>query len=142
MRRYTPIRWARGVVEPGARAVDRWQRLCLEACKQSRRTHLPEIGAAATLPAAIARARADAARLLLAHPGGDAGSAFSSNIAPAQTLALFVGPEGGLTNDELTTLREAGADFLSLGDGILRIETAAIALIAAVKAAGTPRLLP
>jgi 16S rRNA (uracil1498-N3)-methyltransferase len=132
MRRFTPIRWARGIVEPGARAADRWQRICLEACKQSRRTYLPEFGATATLPDAIARARAEHSRLLLAHPYDDAPSPSFPELAKARQLALFVGPEGGLMDEELTSLREAGADLLSLGEGILRIETAAIALIAAV----------
>jgi 16S rRNA (uracil1498-N3)-methyltransferase len=132
MRRFTPIRWARGVVEPGARAADRWRRICLEACKQSRRTYLPEVGATATLADAIAQARAEHSRLLLAHPYDDAPSPSFPDLAQTRQLALFVGPEGGVVEEELTLLRDAGADLLSLGEGILRIETAAIALIAAV----------
>lgn len=132
MRRFTPIRWARGVVEPGARAADRWQRVCLEACKQSRRTYLPEFGATATLADAIAQARAEHSRLLLAHPYDDTPSPSFPKLAQTQKLALFVGPEGGLVEEELGLLRNAGADLLSFGEGILRIETAAIALITAV----------
>jgi 16S rRNA (uracil1498-N3)-methyltransferase len=137
MSRFTPVRWTRAVVEPGARAAGRWQRVCLEACKQSRRLHLPEIGAPVTLADAIAKARAGGARLLLAHPGSRTALASPPDFASAPRVALFAGPEGGLVDDELTLLRDAGADFLSLGEGILRIETAAIALLAAVNVLGT-----
>jgi len=139
MSRYTPIRWAHGVVEPGARAKERWQRICLEACKQSRRLHVPEIGATVALASAVTEARASGAALLLAHPDSDRTPASLPAIASAQRIALFVGPEGGLTEGELTTLRDAGADFLNLGDAILRIETAAIALIAAVNVMRTTK---
>ena len=132
MCRFTPIRWARGVAEPGGSAADRWRRICLEACKQSRRTYVPELGATATLPDAIAQARAEHSRLLLAHPYDDKPSPSFPKLAKIERLALFVGPEGGLVAEELTLLRDAGADLLSLGDGILRIETAAIASITAV----------
>ena len=52
-------------------------------------------------------------------------------------IALFVGPEGGVAEDELAVLQNAGADVLSLGEAILRIETAAIGLIAAVNVVRT-----
>lgn len=134
MSRFTPVRWSRAVVEPGARAAERWQRVCLEACKQSRRLHLPEIGEPVTLTDAIANARADGSRLLLADPGGRTASKLPPDLAGASHLTLFVGPEGGLVDDELALLRDAGAYFFNLGEGILRIETAAVALIAAVNA--------
>ena len=139
MSRYTPIHWAHGVVEPGARAKERWQRICLEACKQSRRLHVPEIGATVALASAVTEARASGAALLLAHPDSDRTPASLPAITSAQRIALFVGPEGGLTEGELTTLRDAGAEFLNLGDAILRIETAAIALIAAVNVMRTTK---
>lgn len=132
MNRFTPIRWERSVTEPGARAAERWRRICLEACKQSRRPYVPEIAAAATAAEAAVQARHAGARLLLAHPDG---GAVPVGVADAENLALFVGPEGGLTEDELRTLRDAGADRIGLGNAILRIETAAVALVAAVNAA-------
>lgn len=132
MSRFTPIRWERSVAEPGARAAERWRRICLEACKQSRRLHVPEIAPAATPAEAAAQARRAGARLLLAHPDGDA---ILAGAPDARNLALFVGPEGGLTNEEQRTLRDAGTEWICLGDAILRIETAAVALIAAVNSA-------
>ena len=139
MTRFTPIRWARSVVEPSERAADRWRRICLEACKQSRRLYVPEIGSASTPTDAVAKAQADGARLILAHPQADTArqSTSQSGAGPTQ-IALFVGPEGGLMDAELSLLRDASADFWNLGRGILRIETAAIALIATVS---TARLL-
>jgi 16S rRNA (uracil1498-N3)-methyltransferase len=132
MSRFTPIRWDRSVAEPGARAAERWRRICLEACKQSRRLHVPEIAAATTPAEAAARARGAGARTLLAHPNG---GAIPAGALDAEDLALFVGPEGGLTDVELRTLRDAGAHRIRLGNAILRIETAAVALVAAVNSA-------
>ena len=133
--RFAPVRWARSIVDPGARARDRWQRICIEACKQSRRPHVPEIVATATVEDAAMEARASGALLLLAHPDGGAKSAPTRETTKAERIALFVGPEGGLTDDELKTLRDQGAHLVNLGSAILRIETAAIALIATVNAA-------
>ncbi len=132
MSRLTPIRWSRGVVEPGARTAERWRRICIEACKQSRRAHLPQIGTPELLTQAATRVVRENAVVILAHPAPDLSRRLLSISAPVDRVALFVGPEGGLTDDELTELRKTGAELLDLGPGILRIETAAIAGIASI----------
>lgn len=133
--RFVPVAWRRSVVEPGPRAQERWQRVCIEACKQSRRLHVPEIRALTPLPDAIATARADRARLLLAHLAPDARPVHALALAHAAPHALFVGPEGGVTDEEAQQLRAGGADLVQLGDGVLRVETAAVALLALVRGA-------
>lgn len=129
MARFTPVRWQRSVTEPGARAQERWSRICIEACKQSRRVHVPDIAAA--VPVADAAERAcSSCPLLVAHPSHGAVPITRVDLAGAQRIALFVGPEGGLTDQEVELLRERGAAFVGLGDAVLRVETAAVALIA------------
>jgi len=142
MSRFTPINWQRSVAEPGARAHARWQRICLEACKQSRRAWLPEIMPPASLAEAIASARAAGDRLIAAHPASDAVSVLALHLADAPSIALFVGPEGGMTEAEVEMLRREHARLVHLGPGILRIETAAVALLALSGAWAAARQLP
>lgn len=129
MSRFTPVRWHRSVVEPSVRAQERWRRICIEACKQSRRVYVPDIAALAPLADAAAQAHSSAHRLLVAHPGRDAVAIAAVDLAGAEHIALFVGPEGGMTDEEVEMLRKLEARFVRLGDAVLRIETAAVALI-------------
>jgi 16S rRNA (uracil1498-N3)-methyltransferase len=68
---------------------------------------------------------------ILAHPGAaqkpapDAGGA-----SPPSAVALAVGPEGGLADEEVEAARAAGWRLLDLGPRILRVETAALVLAA------------
>lgn len=138
MSRFTPLYWRRSVVEPGKRAQARWERICLEACKQSRRAWLPEIAPPVSFEQAAERAKASGDCLIVAHPGGDAKPLLTMNFADDGGVALFVGPEGGLTDDEAEALRRQNARFVHLGPAILRIETAAVALLALAAARGSP----
>jgi 16S rRNA (uracil1498-N3)-methyltransferase len=142
MHGFTPIRWQRGVVEPGARSEARWRRICIEACKQSRRLRLPEITTPMTLADGIARARGFGACMVVAHPQSGISPALVPTIAEARGIALFIGPEGGLTDGEIRTLQVAEASFVDLGDAVLRIETAAVALLVAVSTVVASRTAP
>ena len=79
---------------------------------QSRRAFLPEIGATESLDAVLGRS--PAGEVALAEPGG---GPFS-----LAARVVLVGPEGGWSERELAL----GADEVSLGDGVLRVETAAV----------------
>ena len=50
----------------------------------------------------------------------------------SSTVVLFIGPEGGLTADEVKLARQHGVQIVSLGSRILRAETAALAAVASV----------
>ncbi|MFL6648489.1 MAG: RsmE family RNA methyltransferase [Sulfurifustaceae bacterium] len=130
--RFTPIAWRRSVNAPGPRASERWRRICLEACKQSRRLHLPEIASSSTADAAVQHAKAAGTRILVAHLRADARPLSAIDLTRAARIGIFVGPEGGLTDEEVAALSKENVDFVDLGPAILRIETAAIALLAAV----------
>lgn len=123
---FTPLACERSVVTAGEHSAERWARVCLGACKQSRRLFLPRLHPAAA-PATLTLDGA----ALLAHPDG----APLASVIPGTTapVTAVIGPEGGFTEAELQALEAAGATRVSLGTAILRIEAAAVALLAAVQ---------
>ncbi len=113
--------------------VERWRRIAREASEQSRRNVPPEIASPLKLGDAL---KTEAAlRIVLAETEKETGLSDvlrgQSNVA---SWALAVGPEGGWTEDELRAFEEAGWVAASLGETILRAETAAIAAMAIVRA--------
>jgi 16S rRNA (uracil1498-N3)-methyltransferase len=131
MTRFTPLDCARSVVRSGANSPARWRKICLEACKQSRRLYLPAIEENSTAPDVARRAVAEASQVWLAHPAAQAVSITAAINQPVNDVTLLVGPEGGFTETEIEQAVAAGAKPLTLGASILRIETAAVALVAA-----------
>lgn len=127
--RLVPLATSRGVAEATPAAVERLTRGTIEACKQCGRTTLLEIAPPATLAAALAD-RDPGMLAVVADPGGEPFGPLLTQHAGA-VLAL-VGPEGGFTADELAAATGAGCRRVSLAPHILRVETAAIALAAAV----------
>ena len=69
---------------------------------------------------------------LLCHPEADTDLAGLLGAMPGlQSLTLLVGPEGGWSDKELALAREAGVQAVRFGPGVLRTETAGLALISA-----------
>ncbi len=127
-----PLVVERGVAQPTGGALGRLERWVVEASKQCGRNRLMQIDTPRTwhewLNASDERT-ADVRRLV-AHPGG-VPLAELELAAPLPTL-LAIGPEGGLTDDEVAAAVAAGWQAVDLGRRILRVETAAVALAAAV----------
>jgi 16S rRNA (uracil1498-N3)-methyltransferase len=112
-----------------ARRVERWQRIARQAAEQSRRSSIPELSQPLKLKDVLAWP--SSTRILLSesekdHTLKDALQSVTSDVI------LALGPEGGWTDSELAQFREAGWLSASLGDTVLRAETAAIAAIAIV----------
>ncbi len=126
---WQPLLCQRSVSKVGKNSTDRWRRICLEACKQSGSAWLPELLPAAK-PEDVAREACTRGReVLLAHPDGDE----LNTVSPVNKL-LLVGPEGGFTDKEVNKIIAAGAKKINLGQNILRIETAAVSLLAQLRA--------
>ena len=107
--------------------AERWRRIALQAAEQSRRAHPPEIAAPIGLKEAAALA--GSLRILLAE--SEQQTQLRDLLGPeAGEVLLAIGPEGGWTQDELESFRDAGWIPASLGSTILRAETAAIAAAA------------
>jgi 16S rRNA (uracil1498-N3)-methyltransferase len=124
-----PLLTERGVVNPREGKVNRWRRVAEAAARQSLRLGVPEVSE--PVPFADAVARAGGTGVLL-HNGPD--------IPPVETVVgspagLFVGPEGGWSEDELRIAGEAGIVSGGLGPYRLRSETAGIVVVARAFAA-------
>jgi 16S rRNA (uracil1498-N3)-methyltransferase len=120
--RLIPLRTSRGVVDPRDTKLERLRNVIIESCKQSRRPWLMELSAPQDFSVVIHSKE----HCLVADPSG---SALPAAITVKNTATVIaIGPEGGWTADELAAARSAGAAIVSLGDSILRIETAAVAV--------------
>jgi 16S rRNA (uracil1498-N3)-methyltransferase len=121
------------LAQAAAKRVERWRRIAHEAAQQSRRLAAPEIADPVKLAEAT---QCDAElRIVLAENerGATLGEVLRSRDS-AGSVALAVGPEGGWSDEELQSLAGAGWVSASLGETILRAETAAIAALAIARA--------
>ena len=108
---------------------DRWQRIGLSACRQCRSAWLPEIDEVTDYRQALCLAR-DHDLFLVADPraglGLDQALGAMGHRIPPDRMVIVIGPEGGLSDDELVQAADAGGRAVSFSTPILRVETAAI----------------
>lgn len=132
---FTPVLTERTEVKLDAERAEKrmahWRGVVAAACEQSGRAVLPRLCQPTALSAYAGAETADIKLVL--DPEGGIGLASLSPQA-GQTIALVVGPEGGLSERDLATLRAAGFRGLRLGPRILRTETAGLAAVAALQA--------
>jgi 16S rRNA (uracil1498-N3)-methyltransferase len=135
--RLIPLVTARTVVRPGPAAGVRLRRAVIEASKQCGRNRLLEIAEPETWQQLMADSTG-IPRRLVAVPGGphqraeNATGGDPASQASHAAAALAVGPEGGLTPEEVAAAIAAGWRPVDLGPRTLRVETAAVALAALV----------
>ncbi|MFJ8163285.1 16S rRNA (uracil(1498)-N(3))-methyltransferase [Streptomyces sp. NPDC096136] len=121
--------------ERGAKSLAKWRATARESGKQSRRVRFPEVGEAlSTKQVAALLAGADLAMVL--HEDREAASEPLATAAlPASgSVVLVVGPEGGVSPEELAVFAEAGARPYRLGHSVLRTSTAGTAATAVLLA--------
>jgi 16S rRNA (uracil1498-N3)-methyltransferase len=123
--------------ERGAKAREKWVATAREAAKQSRRSWLPVVAGDAATPSlttsALARRLSAAAASFVLHE--EAELRLSTVDLPAHgDVLLVVGPEGGITPDELDGFAATGATAVRLGDTVLRTSTAGVAAISVLNA--------
>lgn len=120
--------------ERAGNALGRWQRVLREAAKQSRRPRVPQlraVDAAASTAEVAARIAATLGAALVLHE--DATDAIAAVPLPdTGELIVVVGPEGGISPDELGAFDAAGATAVRLGEPVLRTSTAGGAALAAL----------
>jgi 16S rRNA (uracil1498-N3)-methyltransferase len=132
--RIVPVRCAHSYGGDSANKIERWRRIARSAAQQSQRLIVPDVEQPLRFSEAIARFAANS-QVLVAHERASHGSLAAALRANAsRPIALAVGPEGSFTDDELRHAHEARCDIVSLGTTILRTETAAAAMLAAVAA--------
>lgn len=106
--------------------LDRWISTAREAAKQSRRAWFPDVAH----PLGTKDVAALEGTLLVLHE--DATTALSTMPLPTGDLVLVVGPEGGISKEELELFEGAGGVAVRLGGSVLRTSTAGAAAIAVV----------
>jgi len=130
-----PLMSQHGVVEitsqKAAAKHNRWQEIVRSAAQQSEQSLLPEVQSPKALTAWL-NTVPDALKLLLLERGNDRQTLKQALSDRSQPVLLLVGPEGGWHIAEIEQLIAAGFKPVSLGDRILRSETAAIAAISMV----------
>lgn len=116
------------------KGLRRWQAVARAAAGQSRRAHIPPVDgvlAGAELVSWVRRQVAGGTTVLVLHDAAGAGLPdVVASTVPA--LAVIVGPEGGITEAELTSLTGAGAVAARLGPTVLRTSTAAAVALGAL----------
>jgi len=119
-----------------AKRVARWQRIALEAAKQSGRAVVPQVDSPIAFASLIQTAASDGAipcLMFSEREGQSLREAAKSLPAKVSKITGLVGSEGGWANEELEVARDAGWAIVTLGGRTLRAETAAITVAALIQ---------
>ncbi|MET9164583.1 16S rRNA (uracil(1498)-N(3))-methyltransferase [Streptomyces cellulosae] len=114
--------------ERGAKSLAKWRATAREAGKQSRRVRFPEVADAATSKG-VASVLAEAEFAAVLHESGTEPLA-SAPLPSTGDIVLVVGPEGGVSPEELALFESVGARAYRLGKSVLRTSTAGTAAAA------------
>ncbi|MCU1676503.1 MAG: rsmE [Frankiales bacterium] len=118
------------------KATEKWRATARESTKQSRRAWQPVVSDLATTKHVCDRLRAAALAVVLHESATERLSALE--IPSAGEVVLVIGPEGSLTEAELSAFAETGATVRLMGDSVLRTSSAG-AIAAAVVMSRSPR---
>jgi len=132
--RIVPLVTKRTVVElaleKGEKRRDRWQRIALEAAKQSQRARIPKVDAPTNMESFLKSIPRDILCIIPWEGETAVGIKevlkFEREKRDISGAALIIGPEGGFSREEVDSARRAGAVPVSMGPRILRSETAGI----------------
>ena len=110
----------------------RWQGIAEAAAKQSKRGIIPQIREVMNMKQAIAFAQQMDVRLIPYELAEDMGHTreLIGAVRPGQSVAIFIGPEGGFEETEIQEALQAGIEPITLGRRILRTETAGMTVLA------------
>jgi len=129
----TPVFCARTVVNLKADRLDKklqhWQSIAISACEQSGRNVVPMINKPCSLENAL-QLNSDSLKIIL-EPSSNSSL---KNMTPNNNLfSLYIGPEGGFSNEEIILAKQNNVQGVTLGPRILRTETAALSAITAIQ---------
>ena len=119
--RFVPISTSRSVVKPGTQHVEKFQRYVVESTKQCRRQRLMQVDSPLSFVQSLKSS--NQTRILL-DPSGT--SIDEIDLVRSSEIEVFIGPEGGFTNEEIAQAIESGVQVVSMGQRIMRVETAAL----------------
>jgi 16S rRNA (uracil1498-N3)-methyltransferase len=124
---------SRGIARWTDRTQAKWESTARAAAKQSRRAWWPQISGPVTTAQVAALCGAAGIAVVLHEQSTEPLAALP--LGGAADVLVVVGPEGGMADDELAVLREAGGQVVRLGRTVLRSSTAGVAALAVICAA-------
>ena len=132
--RIVPVAFSRCVVrlneKEGAKKQERWQKIAREAGKQSGRCVIPEVSAPVPFRALQDLFPSCGCVAVPWEECGEGGPlAFSGRHPGLSSAGIVIGPEGGISPDEIREMTGWGAEPVTLGKRILRTETAGLAAL-------------
>ncbi len=139
--RFTTAQWHKDVPSTNLRMdkqekkLAHWRKVSVSACEQSGRCILPEISEISSLNNIDALLKPQALKIIL-NPQSNKSLKeinFNQYFDNANAVEIFIGPEGGLTEDEITHLQTLQFQSICFGSRILRTETAGPAVISALQ---------
>jgi 16S rRNA (uracil1498-N3)-methyltransferase len=136
LRRVVPVESRYSVPRPAGDRTERWRRVAREAAQQSGAVRVPEIGVLLSLRDIPAdwRGDSDLALGIFFHQAPLETTSLHEYLSlRRERIAIVVGPEGGLADDEIAHLRSGGFVPAYLGPTVLRTETAPVFAAAAVR---------
>ena len=109
----------------------RWQGIAQAAAKQSRRAVIPEVTEVSSFSQAVRKASKMDVALIPYELAEDMSRTkeIMENLRPGTSVAVFIGPEGGFSEGEISLASENGIQPITLGKRILRTETAGLAVL-------------
>ena len=132
-----PVAMSRCVVQldakDGRKKQERWQKIAREACKQSGRCEMMQVSEPISFRQLLAKLPQHQAAIV---PWEDARgyslAKFHHEHPDVTDLAIVIGPEGGMSEDEIARMKEASCQSVTLGPRILRTETAGLCAMSAL----------
>lgn len=115
--------------------TERWQSIALAAMKQSQRCYLPKVNPPISFAEAVSLPGKDDLKIIADErifPNTMYAGELKSIIRNNRSVSVFIGPEGGFTDEEIESAVKAGFITLNLGSRKYRSETAAIALLSTI----------
>lgn len=124
---------SRSIARWSDRTTQRWVAAAREAAKQARRAWVPDVSGPQSTAQVAALLRASALAVVLHEAAADPLAAVQ--LPAAGDVVVVVGPEGGITPEELGAFEAAGARVCRLGVPVLRTSTAGVAALSVLSAA-------
>ena len=128
-----PVATSRAVVkldeDKAGGKVERWNKISLEAAKQSSRAVVPHVYQPLSFDEAIKKASEYDMKIIPYEKHGETGFKTFLREKSPKTVAVFIGPEGGFEEEEIEKAISCGIKPVSLGKRILRTETAPLAVL-------------
>lgn len=111
---------------------DKWREVINAAARQSRRSRLPELASMTNLAGVLA-ASSHFDSVIAFHESGEVSLSAVPGISVARSILAIIGPEGGLSTEEIDQLTASGIPLVKLGDPVLRADLAGAIALGALK---------